>query len=156
MWCTCQNIEHVPDLKLVHVKFIQKFHCITDEETHENELFSDYDCGVDRPELLHDSTEKFKLRVHSEKQKTNSRFISHQIPQHGHSSSSTVTPVKRKGKEIVHSISLSKMIRLGKVIRPAVAPVELFEFDVEKMEWSDIVHAVQFNVEKEPFGQGGI
>ena len=66
----------------------------------------------------------------SEKQKANSCFISQQIAQHRHSSSSTVTPVKRKGKEIVHSISLSKMIRLGKVIRPAVAPVELFEFDV--------------------------
>ena len=46
------------------------------------------------------------------------------------------------------------MFRLGKVIRPAVAPVELFEFDVEKMEWSDIVHTVQFNAEKEPFGHG--
>ena len=61
--------------------------------------------------------------------------------------------MKRKGKEIVHSISLSKMIRFGKVIRPAVASVELFELDVERMEWGDIVHhAVPFNVEKEPFG----
>ena len=63
--------------------------------------------------------------------------------------------MKRKGKEIVHSISLSKIIRFGKVIRPAVASVELFELDVERMEWGDIVHhAVPFNVEKEPFGHG--
>ena len=58
---------------------------LTDEETYESKLFSDYDCGVDRSEYLHESTAKFKLRVHSEKQKTNSRFISQQIPQHGHS-----------------------------------------------------------------------
>ena len=47
---SCQNIEHLPDLKLVHVRFIQKFHRVTDKETYENELFCDYDCAVDRSE----------------------------------------------------------------------------------------------------------
>ena len=92
-----------------------------------------------------------------EKQNPNCHFIgenSQQIPQHEQSSSSTVSPVKRKEKEIVHNISLFKTIRLRKVIRPAATPVELFEFDVEKVEFSDTVYAVQVDVEKEPFGQG--
>ena len=31
---------------------------LTDEETYESKLFSDYDCGVDRSEYLHESTAK--------------------------------------------------------------------------------------------------
>ena len=114
---------------------------ITDEQTYENELF--------KPRL--------KPRAHSQKQKINCHCISEnsqQIPQNGQSSSLTITAVKRKGKDIVDIISLSKMIRLRKGIRLAARPVEIFEFDVKKMEWSDIAHAVKFNVEKEQFGQG--
>lgn len=65
---SCQNIEHDPDLKLIHVRFIQKFHRVTEEATYEKVLFSDYDCKIYRCKYLLYSTGKVKLRVHSEKQ----------------------------------------------------------------------------------------
>lgn len=43
-----QNVKHVPDLKLIHVRLTQKFHLITNEESYESEIVIDYYCGVDR------------------------------------------------------------------------------------------------------------
>ena len=55
------------------------------------------------------------------------------------------------------SISISTMLKLGKVIskteRPA-EPIEISEFDIGKMQWS-VQKAAKFVIEETPFAQGG-
>ena len=113
---SCQNIQHDQDLKLIHIRFIQMFHRLTEEETYEKVLFSDNNCEIYRYKYLLYSTGKLKLRVHSEKQKNKLSF--HWWKQSANITTWTVIIIdryvgeKREREGDSAEYSLSKMVRL--------------------------------------------
>lgn len=73
------------------------------------------------------------------------------------SPSKSVPTFSRKGmlpKQYPNSLSISKMLRLGKTIEETATVIEVFTFDLEALSWSKEPDRVEFSVEKS-FASGG-
>ena len=53
------------------------------------------------------------------------------------------------------SLSISKMLKLGKTIEETSTSIEIFPFNMEEMSWSTCGEHADFSVAKEPFAAGG-
>ena len=58
-------------------------------------------------------------------------------------------------KQFPKSLSISKMLKLGKTIEETATVIEVFTFDLEALSWSKEPDRVEFSVAKTPFASGG-
>ena len=51
---------------------------------------------------------------------------------------------------------MSDMLKLEKVVqKKATTLIEMRSFELDPLEWSLTATAIEFNIEKDPFGKGG-
>lgn len=58
-------------------------------------------------------------------------------------------------KFVPKSLSVVEMLKLGKTINQTTTKIDIYSFDLNLMTWSSNPSAVDFVIEKEPFGVGG-
>lgn len=132
---SCSTLEQIPDLRLIHIRFIP---CQEHEQDH----------------VENDSGKLMFLTPDIRKKK---RTVS-SVPVASISFESDATSPwsPKRIKVYPKSLSVSDMLKLGKVIkRKATTLIELRSFELDPMRWSLTATTVEFNIEKDPFGMGG-
>ncbi len=125
---SCSSIKQIPDLKVIHVRFIQS---------------SDASAGNNVKEG--DRRKRRRLALPGTGSSTTS---SHPTP--------TGQQCAKESQFIPRSMSLVEMLKLGKEIKQSpTTEVELFKFDVDQLCWSKCPSVVEFVIETDPFGRGG-
>ena len=135
---SCNTVDQIPNLKLIHVRFVGKRNSIPtpsgialhDIESHFIQSNQSVSCdGVSRAKSVF-TPRKRKL----------------ELPK----STASSSPVKYP-----QSMSLSKMIKLGKLnVGKPTTVVNIYKFDVGSVVWSKVPTVVEFLEEKEPVGTG--
>lgn len=62
---------------------------------------------------------------------------------------------ERPQRHYPKSLSISKMLKLGKIIEETSTSIEIFPFNMEEMSWPTCGERADFSVAKEPFASGG-
>lgn len=123
---SCSSIKQIPDLKVIHVRFIHG---------------SDAGAGSNVDEG--DKRKRPRLALPGP-----SVTNSHPTPAGQQSA--------KESQFIPRSMSLVEMLKLGKEIKEApTTEVQLFKFDLDQICWSKHPSVVEFVIEKDPFGTGG-
>ena len=126
---SCSNLKQIPDMKLIHIRF-----------THNN----DHICEHEEVSLGESSKHVLVSSLPSPKRQCNSR--PHSLP----------SPAKKKATPVVpKSLSVTRMLMLGKVVDKRCTLINLYRFDIDKMLWSMIPKPVEFDISKELLGEGG-
>jgi hypothetical protein len=136
-------MEHVPDLKVVHVRFIKPQ--INRPSTSFVTPVSQDIMREENPAFSFMS-ECVRLRESPNKRKIKSERCS---------SSAAKRPAPK-------SLTVSQMIKLGKLIKPSVADtthtmiIDVFSFDFSSLSWSVLPQTVEFTVENSVLGEGTV
>ena len=126
---SCSTVEQIPDLKLVHVRFIN----VPDEEPEEDTLQLDDDLAVSN------------FLVPSRKRPAISAPMSPSWSKRAAPSASSASRTFPK------SLSVSDMMRLGKVIKKtANVAIEMRSFHMDGLGWSANPVTAEFVIEKQP------
>jgi hypothetical protein len=140
---SCLSMEHVPDLKVVHVRFIKPQ--INRPSTSFVTPVSQDIMREENPAFSFMS-ECVRLRESPNKRKIKSERCS---------SSAAKRPAPK-------SLTVSQMIKLGKLIKPSVADtthtmiIDVFSFDFSSLSWSVLPQTVEFTVEYSVLGEGTV
>ena len=126
---SCSNLKQIPDMKLIHIRF-----------THNN----DHICEHEDINLGESCKHVLVSSLPSPKRQCNSRPHSLSIP-----AKKTATPVAPE------SLSVPRMLMLGKVVHKRCTLINLYSFNIDKMHWSMIPKPVEFDISKELHGEGG-
>ena len=122
------TLEQIPDLKLIHIQFIER-----QEQDHKNNIF-----------LPPDELPKRKKRPASS------------VPIASTSVESESAWSPKQINVFPKSLSVSDMLKLGKVVQTkATTLIEMRSFELDPLGWSLTATAIEFNIEKDPFGKGG-
>lgn len=126
---SCTSLDQIPDLKVIHVRFVEANEVITNRGV----------AKVARCDTVHVQS----TPAQSEKKR---KIMS--MP-----ATTTASPSKAYPK----SISVVKMIKLGKVISKtnSIVMISLSSFNRDDMSWTDNSSPVEFNIANEPFAEGG-
>ena len=125
---SCNSVDQIPDLKVIHVRFIHKA---------EGDAFA-------RPPPK-------RAKYHS------------CLVQRGTStttSTSSSAPFRQPTKNLAgkctpKSLTVSAMLKLGRVVQTTTTLVNLFSFHIETMTWSTIPVPVEFVISSHLLGEGG-
>ena len=130
---SCSNIKQVPNLKLIHVRFIE------DE--------SDVTLTVVKCEN--------QKQQQSLKRKNYSVGCSSRQPVPARSLPSPTKNVKKR--KVPKSLSVSTILKLGRVIEPSkdATILDLYNFSFETMAWPTIPMRVEFMISNDLLGEGG-
>ena len=130
---SCKTLEQISDLnKVIHVRFVSKdIIFVSDDKTRENE----------------DS-----VQIPSKKLRQSDAFAKPKsVP--------ATSEIPAKDEKVVYpkSLSISQVLKLGKLVKvpPGRKVLNLFHFDLDHIAWSDIPITVEFEIESDPFAQGG-
>ena len=125
---SCSTLEQIPDLKLIHIRFIQRH-----EQDHESNIF-----------INPDGPPKRKRRPASS------------VPIASTSVESDSTWSPKQIKVFPKSLSVSEMLKLGKVVaKKATTLIEVRSFELDPLGWSLTAATIEFNIEKDAFAKGG-
>ena len=148
---SCSSLQQVPDLKLIHVRFVTKPVSTTsdDEEFH-------FPCiqRKKRRTVFPIPYEKVGERS-STLQQPNScsqmdTACSNNKPELASTASGGVGVYPK-------SLSIVDMLRLGKVVEcpKNLKTLDVFKFKIDGMVWSTLPDKVEFSIDSEAFGEGG-
>lgn len=141
---SCFSMEHVPDLKVIHVRFIKPPINARAGPSTSFETPLSQDILREENSAFSFMSECYPLRESPDKRKIKSE----------HCSSAAV---KRPAPK---SLTVSQMIKLGKLIKPTVADtshrmiIDVFSFDFSNLSWSVLPQTVEFTVENAVLGEG--
>jgi hypothetical protein len=125
---SCSTLKQIPDMKLIHIRFTENNDHISERED----------------EKLGESSKHVVVSSLPDKRKCNER--PHSLP----------SPAKKKVATVVpKSLSVTKMLMLGKVVDKPSTLINLYRFDIDKMLWSMIPKPVEFDISKDVLGEGG-
>ena len=123
---TCINIDHIPNINLIYVKFVS------------NTMNTSMVSGSihSNPEIAHSSQFSKIAKIPA---------MSLQLLQ-----------PKQKRPKILPSLSLSAMMKIGKVVNDSLdfIEVKVKEFHLDSMMWNEVSDSIKFSVNKEKFGSG--
>ena len=147
--CKCRN--QIPDLKVIHVRFLPDTSAhVPDVNKVGTKKRKAIDSLIDSGAFDVDDWEppKPSIASHLETKSSPNKF---------RKPGDTVSAdFSSQSKHIPKSLSISDMIKLGKVNKlTATTLVKLYQFDMEMLAWSKIHTEVEFLVEKQPLGSGG-
>ena len=127
---SCTSMEHIPDLKVIHVRFVKETSKLNLKKIEKSPSYKPINISS-VPSMLPSDASK--------------GIFHHNLP---HSS-----PEKSYPK----SLSVSQMIKLGKILKPGADKkvLEIYSFNLETMSWSCIPQKVEFTVEDDVLGSGG-
>lgn len=135
---SCSSIEHIPDLKIIHVRFIKRE--IKREAVTNPRPLKDLDSERENARLL---SEPIRVTDSPRKRKATSSHGSSPGPK----------------KAFPKSLTVSQMIKLGKLIKPSgtckTVVIDIFSFDFDTLSWSVLPKKVEFTIENKVLGQGG-
>ena len=132
---SCKSVDQIPDLRVMHIRFIESSEGGGDSDDAADDAFNDDDI------LLAPAFKKKRKGCHTK------GSSAHKFPEH----KQVVSP----SKAVPKSLSVLDMLRLGKVIGDSTEPITLYKFDIGTMTWCGTPITVEFKVEKEPLGTGG-
>ncbi|XP_028417962.1 uncharacterized protein LOC114542662 [Dendronephthya gigantea] len=141
---SCLSMEHVPDLKVVHVRFIKPQKMNARPSTSSVSRISQDIMGGENPAFSFMS-DCIQFRESPDKRKIKSERCSS-------------SPAKRPAPK---SLTISEMVKLGKLIKPDVADtttrmiIDVFSFEFSSLSWSVLPQVVEFTVENSVLGEGG-
>ena len=132
---SCTELTQIPDLKVIHIRFVQH-----------NNRNSDSDYGS-----------QSMVRLSSETSHIRSNRIGSVLHSGPRSAASLSFPKARKDSFFPKSLSISTMLKLGKLPskQSEVTVIEIFKFDKDLMTWPVLPLKAEFVVSKEHFGEGG-
>ena len=124
---SCTAIQQIPDLKVVHVRFIEP-----------NDRDADHDTASMAADRMSERDRQLKRPCR--------QAVTQSLP---------VTKVHSPSKAFPKSLSVLEMMKLGKVINEKTTEtIEMYTFELSDMAWSQ-PSMVEFSIAKEPFGRGG-
>lgn len=130
---SCKEMEQLPNSKLIHLRFVPS-------ETIPEEILHDANNEARNEEP------RGKKRIHSY-----SNFSKSQVGQ----SLSLPSPKKRKAETVYpKSLSVSQILKLGKVAQSHTTVINLYTFDIHRMLWSNVPTPVEFTVSETVLGEG--
>ena len=139
---SCNSISQIPNLKLIHVRFLRQ------SNPTERYIADDVESDASDEESLHQKFKRPKKSITAPKLSLSSdelnkpAFVHHNHP-------------PMRNAQIPKSISISEMLKLGKVISKEMTTIDLFKFDFETQTWSTHPQVVHMSVDEEPFAEGG-
>ncbi len=137
---SCSSIEHIPNLKVIHVRFIKPTNTPTSflpPAFSQSNLRENSICGT-KSEFVRVNESSVKRKIASER--------------------CSSSPAK---KPVPKSLTVSQMMKLGKLIDPSESKksqtmvIEVFNFDFSSFTWSMLPQITEFIVENQPLGEGG-
>ena len=147
---SCTKIAQLPNLKLIHVRFVMK---------NDGNSSSGVSSTVSRSPLLERPGSPSRYLIESRSQVSTSMLARSNVAR-----STSAIGLKRKSDvafrspvPVPKSLGVTSMIKLGKAITATDTLQEIVEvsaFDINSMIWSPPVSA-HFTIEKEIFAQGG-
>lgn len=136
---TCTALHQIPELKLIHVRFIPQV--------------------VEVEKVA--STSKSSMRDRSLSMSLQSDYYRSMYAKTRHGPKSAESPTKRPavntGQTFPKSLSLSTMLNLGRVAkRPSdLTVIDISTFHVDNLTWTLIPDRAEFLIENTHFGEGG-
>ena len=147
---SCKCLSQIPDSKVIHIRFIPdtSAHVLdvskvgTRKRKATDNLTNSGAFGIDEWESIKPSITRVETKSSPNKL--------------GKTRDMGSANFSSQSKHVPKSLSISDMIKLGKVNKStATTVVKLFEFDMEMLAWSKIHTEVEFLLEKQPLGSGG-
>eukprot|EP00794_Sanderia_malayensis_P017134 gene17134-18852_t len=129
---SCRSVDQIPDLKVIHVRFIE-------EKTNSSVGGADDNDPGSSPLLM----PAFKRTERHAKSGNDFMQLSQPL----------LLP-KRK-LPVPKSLSVLEMMKLGKEVHLSTELIELYSFELDTLAWSRNPLTVEFKVERDPFGTGG-
>ena len=138
---SCKTLSHIPDMKVIHVRFVKASHGCEIEN------------GKYSLTSLPPPPKLFRMDRRGSQVQSTPRSAA--VP----GSSTTKVPGKvtalNVSVQIPKSLTLSKMLNLGRVVGQGGTALNLFKFDLQEMSWASIPINVEVIIEDHPFGTGG-
>ena len=130
---SCHSMKQIPDFKVIHVRFIKTSSSPTWQLEDEYASSSSRQQCVSEPVTPPRPSRK---NPENRAQSTGSSNVKQLFPK---------------------SLSISHMMKLGKLVKPneAVSVLEVYSFDLENICWSLLPQKVEFVIEKDVLGSGG-
>ena len=154
---SCKSIEHIPDQKIIHVRFIQNTNRASFSQ-HGDDEKNQTKRELPRKRLTEDIVSSPIARSQAAKiarsiQDDRSVFLEPRGPANSHPADKP-TPSKQ---EVPLSLSISDMLKLGKLNanQTSSTVIKVFQFDMELLSWCKIPQSVEFHIEREAIGTGG-
>ena len=127
---SCKTIKQIPNLKLIHVRFIPDSDL---EAIEEIKAEASQSC----PEASNQSVNDFGQSV--------------KVPR----SFGSPPRMNKKPKLVPKSLSVSTILQLGKLVQTKTTLIKLYSFNFESLIWSAIPVPVEFEICSNVLGEGG-
>jgi len=141
---SCKTVDQIPNLKIIHVRFINKFNVQDIDDDDNYDAGTSYDSG-------NESSYQPPRKTKSECRPPEARGPIHNNHHHRDPSSSPT-------KCFPVSLSVTEMIKLGKFNKAtssSTTVIRIFEYDIGTFSWSKVPTVAEFNEDKEHFAKGG-
>ena len=137
---SCRSVQQIPNLKLIHIRFVSKPVVESDDED-------------DFPALTIVPAKNKKV---DEKAKSVTSVFPASVSRVSEKSV-RVDELPERRRVYPKSISILDMMKLGKVVEnpQCLKTIQIFRFRLDGMFWSSIPEHVEFNMETESFAEGG-
>lgn len=129
---SCKTIKQIPNLKLIHVRFIPEIDSDV-EAIEEIKAEASQSC----PEASNQSVNDFGQSV--------------KVPR----SFCSPPRMNKKPKLVPKSLSVSTILQLGKLVQTKTTLIKLYSFNFESLIWSAIPVPVEFEICSNVLGEGG-
>ena len=147
---SCKSIAQVPDLKLVHIRFVKGARPCGDAADPPDDEISDDDSFPigflsKKPRL------QGKAGANKNVNLSNKNRVKSQATE-----SSGLSTQSKPAASFPKSLSVTEMIDLGKLVKKKSGTlIHIFSFDLEKMSWSSMPTDVVMHIEPEVLATGG-
>eukprot|EP00794_Sanderia_malayensis_P010384 gene10384-11465_t len=141
---SCNALDQVPSLKLIHVRLLSTTRSRysglhLNEELSSESIGRTFSSPIDVPPLEKKKcTRTGESSVLSSPEKT-----------------AVHLPDTDKPKAFPKSLSITQMLKLGKVVKNTTSIIKVYKFNLETMLWSSEAEKVDITIEEKPFANGG-
>ena len=152
---SCKSLEQIPDLKLIHIRFITPTMAVSTGELDLEPFIKKYK-GIDEAEK--DKAREVGAREIFSKHISIPSQIKEVKSSSDHGKSFTeVTSSIIKSRPVPKSMSITQMLQMGKgkANNGVFSLVKIYKCDLAHMTWSIIPQKVELSVEMEAFSSGG-
>lgn len=146
---SCKSIVQIPDLKVIHIRFVKGAR-------------PSLDAAGAPPGEISDDDDSFPIGILSKKSRlqrragANNNVHPSKTETSGFVHSGSRTEPKKSAASFPKSLSVTEMIDLGKLVnRKSGTLIHIFSFDLDKMSWSPVPTDVVMHIEPELLAAGG-
>lgn len=146
---SCKTLGHIPDLKVIHVRFLKPATVASISQRNIIEEGDDDLFSIPLPPKIQ------RRGATSQSSASSSHtYVPKLMPIQ--TVSQAVSVVDKRQAPQPKSLSLTEMLKLGSLLHGTRGTiVHLFKFDIQKLSWTSVPIDVEFFVEDDAFGTGG-